>query len=76
MRIINKKIEELDLPFVMDKVTQGRGNCCFYAMDPFFLACQNHAFLTHLIDVLISNTNIFFILKDLQVIENRRIEIS
>ena len=42
----------------------------------FFLACQNHAFLTHLIDVLISNTNIFFILKDLQVIENRRIEIS
>ena len=32
MRVINKKIEELDLPLVMDKVTQGCGNCFYYAI--------------------------------------------
>ena len=32
MRVINKKIDELDLPFVMDKVTQGCGNCFVYAI--------------------------------------------
>ena len=55
----------------------GRSNCweSYFVHFPVLIT-QNHAFFTHLIDVLISNTNIFFILKDLQVIENRRIEIS
>ena len=32
MREINRKIQELGLPFLMDKVTPGKGNCFFNAL--------------------------------------------